>query len=232
MTAINMRPDDVASEGNAMSFALRKMIGDYAFIDIVQVMAVTGDTLTVKSLLHPVTANNEKIDGVSVFQIPYLRLQRGESAVIMDPVAGDIGLMAVCDKDTSNVRATKAESAPASRRQHSSADGVYLTGIASLNGDPSQYVKFSNSGIEVVSPVTVTVSAPTIELNGENQVSINTPAIVLNGAIQQGDGSYGGNATFGGSITAEGEVQGSGINLSTHVHGGVESGGSTTQGPQ
>ena len=150
----------------------------------------------------------------------------------MDPMPGDIGLMAVCDKDITNVKSTKAESPPGSKRQHSSADGVYLTGIASLNGDPSQYVKFSNSGIEVVSPVTVTVSAPTIELNGESQVSINAPAIVLNGAIQQGDGSYGGNATFGGSITAEGEVQGNGINLSTHVHGGVESGWSTTQGPQ
>ncbi|MCZ5831955.1 hypothetical protein O5345_06120 [Escherichia coli] len=39
-----------------------------------------------------------------LYDLPVWRLQRGNSAVIMDPVAGDIGLIAICDKDTSLVR--------------------------------------------------------------------------------------------------------------------------------
>ncbi|WP_233471672.1 hypothetical protein [Enterobacter asburiae] len=49
--------------------------------------------------------------------------------------------------------------------------------------------------------------------------------------LTQGSGSFGGNATFGGTITATGEVTGNGIHLSTHKHGGVETGGGQTSTP-
>ena len=41
-----------------------------------------------------------------------------------------------------------------------------------------------------------------------------------------------GNVTVQGTITASGDVVGGGISLENHVHGGVQSGGSTTDKPQ
>jgi len=41
-----------------------------------------------------------------------------------------------------------------------------------------------------------------------------------------------GNVTVSGSITASGDVTAGGISLESHTHGGVQSGGSSTSGPQ
>ncbi len=40
------------------------------------------------------------------------------------------------------------------------------------------------------------------------------------------------NITTSGSIVADGDVTGAGVSLSSHTHGGVQSGGSVTGGPQ
>lgn len=231
MSRPNQKPADISSEGNALAFALRKMIGDYAFIDVVTVLEINDGTLTVQSLLHGLTTNNERIDNEPVYGVPYLRLQRGASAVIMDPVPGDIGLMAVCDKDITNVKKTKSEASPASKRQHSKADGIYLTGIASLNGEPSQYVHFRDDGIDIVSPLVVSVEAPTIQLNGDNQVEINSPSIILNGAVEQGNGSNAGAATFQNGASTPEDFTAGNISLKTHRHSGVQTGSGTSGTP-
>ncbi|HHK8045318.1 TPA: oxidoreductase, partial [Serratia marcescens] len=149
--------------------------------------------------------------------------------VIMDPVEGDIGLLLCCDRDITNVRGEKKESLPASLRVHNKSDGIYLGGV--LNAEPSQYVKFSNGGIDIVSPLVVLVNGKTVVVNADDKISLNAPIIEANGQLAQGSGSFGGNATFGGAITATGEVTGNGIHLSTHKHGGVETGGGQTSTP-
>ena len=231
MSKPNQRPVDVSSEGNALAFSLKNMIGQYSFIDIVRVVEVTGSTITVISLLHGLTTDSTKIENEPIYGVPYLRLQRGASAVIMDPVADDVGLMAVCDRDITNVKATKTDSAPNSKRMHSATDAIYLTGIASLNSEPNQYVHFRDDGIDVVSPLAVTISSPTIELNGDNLVSLNAPQIVLNGQITQGAGSHAGAATFTNGATTPQDFTAGSIGLKTHRHSGVQTGGGNTGAP-
>lgn len=231
MGKVNQKPSDLASDGNALSSALRTMIGNYSFIDIVRVEEVTGNTLTVRSLLLGMSVDKTKIDNEAIHNIPYLRLQRGLSAVIMDPVVGDIGLMAVCDKDATNVKASGEESIPATLRTHSAADGVYLTGIASLNADPTQYARFTEAGIDIVSPVKVTVTGPDIAINGDSKVEINSPDIILNGPISQGAGSYAGAAHFKNTVTSDTEVSVGNIHLTSHGHSGVQGGSDNSGGP-
>lgn len=231
MGKVNQKPSDLASAGNALSSALRTMIGNYSFIDIVRVEEVTGKTLTVRSLLLGISVDKTKIDNEAIHNIPYLRLQRGLSAVIMDPVVGDIGLMAVCDKDATNVKASGEESIPATLRTHSAADGVYLTGIASLNTDPTQYARFTEAGIEIVSPVKVTVTGPDIAINGDSKVEINSPDIILNGPVSQGSGSFAGAAHFKNEVISDTEVSVGDIRLTGHRHSGVQSGGSNSGAP-
>src|SRR5262249_24754419 len=95
-----------------------------------------------------------QVDGVgnqtphgTVFGLPYLRLQGGSNAVIMDPQVGDIGIAVVADRDISAVKSSKGQANPGSRRRFSLADGIYIGGI--LNGTPKQYITFTSAGVKM-----------------------------------------------------------------------------------
>lgn len=64
----------------------------------------------------------------------------------------------------------------------------------------------------------VTVSA--------SSVTINAPSITLNGDV-----TITGAVSVAQTVNAAGGVTGAGVSLSTHTHGGVESGGKRTSGP-
>lgn len=227
----SFKPQDVNCEANINEFIFNTLMSRHSFVQLVIVKKVkAGPLLDVMPLVSGFSADGSRVDNSTVFNVPVWRLQRGASAVIMDPIEGDIGLMLCCDRDITKVRDEKKESLPASKRVHSKSDGIYLGGV--LNAEPSQYVKFANDGIDIVSPLVVQVNGNTVVVNADEKISLNAPIIEANGQLTQGSGSYAGDATFGGSITATGEVTGKGIPLSTHRHGGVESGSSTTQGPQ
>ncbi|EIC83977.1 phage P2 baseplate assembly protein gpV [Serratia sp. M24T3] len=196
-----MMAHDSASEANSLAYVFKKLLRQATFIEIVIVESVDSDakTCVVKPLVTPVNAANEEIDSQSVSGIPYFRLQMGSSAIIINPQAGDMGLMLVCDEDISNVLSGKAAATAATGQRHSRQFGVYLGGIGLLNGDPTEYIEFTGSGINIVAP---------------NGLKID------------------GTVTTTSTITAEGEVTGNGIALSSHVHGGVESGGSETDKPE
>ena len=70
-----------------------------------------------------------------------------------------------------------------------------------------------------------TINGKTIQLNGSTSISLNSPQINLNGAIN-GGGSGGANATFSGDVKAKG------VSLTTHVHTGVQAGNTTSGQPQ
>lgn len=227
----SFKPQDVNCEANINEFIFNTLMSRNAFIQLVIVNKVKdGPLLDVTPLVSGFAADGSRNSNTPVFNVPVWRLQRGASAVIMDPVEGDIGLMLCCDRDITNVRNEKKESLPASLRVHNKSDGIYLGGV--LNGEPSQYVKFANDGIDIVSPLVVQVNGNTVIVNAEDKISLNAPIIEANGQLTQGSGSFGGNATFGGTITATGEVTGNGVPLSTHIHGGVEHGSDTTSPPQ
>ena len=85
-------------------------------------------------------------------------------------------------------------------------------------------VTINISGNADITAAQTTITAPTNTINGN---------LIVNGNITgSGNLSLGGSGTCGGSMTCSGDVTGSGISLSGHVHGGVESGPSTTGGPQ
>lgn len=59
--------------------------------------------------------------------------------------------------------------------------------------------------------------------------------LIVGGAVMEiaaGKLTFQGDIEVTGQITATGDVIGQGISLGTHVHGGVEAGGSLTDGPQ
>lgn len=74
------------------------------------------------------------------------------------------------------------------------------------------------------------VSCENFTVNAQ-AIVLTAPTIELNGQIT-GGGSGGATATFTGDINASGDVTAGGISLQTHVHGGIQPGGSDTGAPK
>lgn len=154
----NVRPSDVSSEANSLSFALKQMLNRATFIELVQVVAVGDKVCTVKPLIAQQKVDGSKIQTTAVENIPYFQLQMGSSAIIIKPQKGDIGILLCCDKDTSNVLKNKAESLAATNFTHSRKNGVYLGGVGLLNNDPNEYIEFTGNGINIVGNIKLTGS--------------------------------------------------------------------------
>jgi phage baseplate assembly protein gpV len=80
---------------------------------------------------------------------------------------------------------------------------MYLGGL--LNGVPTSYIQFTTAGINITSPTKVTITAPTIALEGA--------------------------VTMSQTLTVAEDATANGISLDTHVHGGVATGGGETGVP-
>jgi hypothetical protein len=208
---------------NALNFMVRMIMGQMATATVVKVLAVTnaGGVSAVGSVdVLPLVA---QIDGAGnatphapIYGVPYMRLQGGADAVILDPKVGDLGLAVFASRDISAVKATKGAANPGSFRQFSLSDALYLGGF--LNGVPTQYVRFSATGVEIVTPGVVNVQAG-------GTVTITSPDIELHGPVHI-TGALTGDST----AAFTGAVSGDGRSLTTHKHTGVTTGAGTSGG--
>jgi len=202
----------------------------------------------VTPLVNQLDGQGNPTPHVTIYNVPYFRLQGGTNGIIIDPQKGDIGVAVFASRDISQVKSTKKQGNPGSHRQYSFADGMYLGGM--LNGTPTQYIQFSTAGIRIHSPTRVKIDAPdvlieaqTVEINASTSTTVTTPtftvngATVLNGPLTQGAGDGGGAATMQGplhvieDVTVDADVVASGTSLHNHVHGGVQPGGGNTEAP-
>ncbi|MDI3361139.1 Gp138 family membrane-puncturing spike protein [Lelliottia sp. V89_10] len=231
MNLFTNRPQDTSSEANAQQFLMHQFLMGKAFITLAIVTAVndSGEVVSIKPMVDGFTGGGDRIPSGVISGVPVWRLQRGASAVIMPPVVGDIGLIAICDRDITAVKATKDAALPGSNRTHSYSDAIYLGGV--LNAEPSQYVKFSNDGIDIVSPLLVNVNGNVVSINAESRAEINAPQILLNGQVGQGEGSYAGTAHFKNKVTSDVDFQAGDISLVGHRTSGVQTGGGTSGTP-
>jgi hypothetical protein len=223
-----LRPATLWGVYNNIRFVIEQALANVQTATIVKVVACSNSggispvgTVDVQILANQVSigAGGQMVGTphLTMYGLPYLRVQGGANAIIIDPQPGDIGIAVFASRDITNVKSTKAQANPGSFRTHDFADGMYLGGL--LNGIPVQYVQFGSGGVTIVSPDTITLQAPNI---------------VLQGAVAQG----GGNVTMAEDLTVGGDVvadlTGStfdGIPFATHEHIGVTSGSSNTGGP-
>jgi len=124
----------------------------------------------VTPLVNQIDGQGNATPHVTIYNVPYLRIQGGTSAIILDPKAGDIGVCVFASRDITKVKSTKKQANPGSWRQYSFSDGLYLGGM--LNGTPEQYIQFNATG--------VTITAPSVTINANVQVN---GAIVATGNV-------------------------------------------------
>lgn len=203
---------DFQSFGSRFSanwFLVQQALAQIESATLVLVKGVTSDgalaiagTVDVQPMVNQIDGNNNAVPHGIVYGLPYFRMQGGANAVIIDPEVGDIGLAIMANRDTSRVRATKAPANPGSRRRFDFSDGIYVGGL--LNGIPTQFLRFSASGIELVSTTGIKLHAPTVTIEATN---LNITA----------DVAITGNLTVTGAIIA-GSGGADQVGLQTHLH--------------
>lgn len=233
-------PSSTWGEFNNMAFMVQQALGKMQTATLVRIESCTNSGglspvgyVDVTPLVNQLDGQGNPTPHVTIYNVPYFRLQGGANGVIIDPQKGDIGVAVFASRDISQVKTTRKQGNPGSHRQYSFADGMYLGGM--LNGTPTQYVQFSAAGIRIHSPTAIILEAPdiqlnaaTVEINGTTSTTVTTPtftvngATVLNGTVSQ---TGGGSATFSGDVTAQG------TSVHNHRHSGVTAGGSQTGTP-
>lgn len=87
-----------SSEYNAQDFMISQMLGRIATAEPVRVVAVSGSGVSpvgfvdVQPLINLVTGEQKAQEQSVLFKLPYLRIQGGKNALVIDPQPGDIGL--------------------------------------------------------------------------------------------------------------------------------------------
>lgn len=161
------------SELNAMDFVIRRVLGRTATATLVQVKAVRSagevaavGTVDVQPMVAMLDGKGQATAHGTIYDVPFVRLQGGVNAVIIDPVVGDIGICVFASHDLSSVKANKAPSNPGSRRRFSMSDGLYIGGV--LNGTPEQYIRFTSDGDVEIKPASkVTILGDVIVTGGD-----------------------------------------------------------------
>jgi hypothetical protein len=179
----NLTPSDAASDIGRTDFIIRSIMSGLRTAIPVKVISCSNvggvspiGYLTVQPMVSSLNGAGQAIPHGQIQNVPYMRIQGGTNAVIIDPVAGDIGIATICDRDISSVKKSKGISAPGSNRKNSMADMVYLMTI--IGAAPTQYVQFNSSGITVNSPNAVTINAPNVKIGatGETLQALVTAA--------------------------------------------------------
>jgi hypothetical protein len=168
-----LRSANTWGEYNNIHFAVQQALAKMQTATLVKVVSCTNSGGVSPVGLVDVLPMVNQIDGLgnatphtTVHNIPYLRIQGGTNAIIIDPQAGDVGICVFASRDISKVKTTKTQANPGSFRQYSFSDGMFLGGV--LNGVPSQYVMFGSSGITMHSPTAIILESPVLTHNGVN----------------------------------------------------------------
>ncbi len=180
---------DTDTEYAALRFIITSILARVATTIPVKVISCSNQgglsawgTVSVQPLVAQVSGDNTAVQHGQLFNLPYLRIQGGTNAIIMDPQPGDIGAACFCSRDISSLKQQTAIDQikggsivgvpPASARQYSMSDGIYMGGM--LNAVPVQYIRFASNEIEVVSPTKIKLTAPTVEISASTEVKITS----------------------------------------------------------
>ncbi len=183
-------PADVSGRYPALVKIIQALINRVATANLVTVISCTNDggfspigTVTVQIMVNQVNPAGQPQEHGEIFDVPYYRLQGGTKAVILDPQPDDIGLAIFAMRDITNVKNSAQISNPASRRVYDYTDALYMG--CYQGGTPISYVQFEDSGaINIVSPVEVKTTAPTIETDSTT-TNVNASQNINETALQQ-----------------------------------------------
>ena len=155
----------------ALEFLVEQMMSRVNVCTPVKVVAVHSGgrtavvgTVDVTPLVNQQTVLGESIPHTTIYGIPFIRLQGGTSALIIDPQIGDLGFCLFADSDISNVKATGAAGVPPTFRKFDMADGLYIGGWG-IKQTPKQWVLIDEDGVDIQAGPDGTLNEAAKEMN-------------------------------------------------------------------
>lgn len=246
-----------STEYNAVAFQIQRALSEISTAEPVTVGGVDipdpkGPVgfVDVTPLTKIVDGEGKGVAQGTQYKLPYLRIQGGKNALIIDPQPGDNGLAVYAMRDTESLKETRGGDGPVnpgSGRTLDQGDGFYLGGF--LNAAPERWVWVHDDGIELEGVDNIHTHGKITVMDAEDGWTVNAPAgaiingdLTVNGSITwtgTATGKDGGKAQFSNGITVDaggientGGIMDNGKNVgSTHAHGGVAPGGGNTGEP-
>lgn len=201
-------------------------------------------------LVCPVDNWKNTLSPATLAKLPYFRPQAGKAAIIMDPQPGDKAIMVSLKRDSSAVATGKDDPVqPGSHRTFDQADSYLINGFLGVppeiwlkldpvSGDIELSTKSANVEIscrEAGDMVIKTKSGNiTIQAGngGEGDITLDGRVIMTRTAhILNKYNEEGGSQFKGGFTNTGGVVRSNNVTLETHLHKGVQTGGSNTGTP-
>lgn len=223
---------------SAQNFAVEALLKKLHTAQPVRVEAVYQDPATglvgyvdVLPLLRQVDGEGQTHDPSPLYRQPFLRIQGGKNAVVVNPRPGDIGLSVFADRDCSVVSGTRQTAQPGSPRFMDAGDGWYLGGF--LNGAAERFILVADDGIRIEGVASLDMHGERTVITAEAGCTINAD-VLINGNLTWTGTAQGpaGPAQFSGGVSnTGGEIASNGIVLENHAHSGVTPGGGTSGGP-
>lgn len=140
---------------NAMAFMVEQLMSRMNTCTPVKVVAVHSNgrsgvvgTVDVTPLVNQRTVTGESIEHTTIFGVPFIRMQGGSAAFIVDPQEGDLGVCIFASRDISSFKDTGDASVPPTARQYDMADGIYIGGW-NMKTAPQRFVVVDDAGIQI-----------------------------------------------------------------------------------
>lgn len=169
---LNARPEQTVAGAAQDMYIINNLIANIHTMMPVKILSVTvpSDDLApigrceVLPLVQQIDGSNNVYPMGKIINVPYLRVQGGKNAIVIDPQVGDVGLCGFCERDISIVKRTGDVSAPDTRRKYDINSAVYM--FSMMSGVPEQYIHFKSSGIDIKSTGVVNINGLNILPDG------------------------------------------------------------------
>ncbi|MEE8658285.1 hypothetical protein CGLAMM_10780 [Acetobacteraceae bacterium EV16G] len=213
----SMRPFDSAQSFNAINSLIRRMLMMMGADTLVKVVAVNAEgtdvlgSVDVLPLVMQQTGDGHAVPHDVIYNVPYIRVQGGKTAIILDPQVGDIGAIMICGRDISGVKETRAASHPRTFRMHDASDAIYIGGL--LNTRPETYIKLENDEITILAEDTTLRS----RLDVTEAMTVRKSARFDDGVQVQGLTSLKGDAEVGGKLRVATGASGQFTTMNGHM---------------
>ena len=201
-------PSCMVDDFNMLMYLVNTSLRGINTIDVVRVESVNieNKTITVLPVVQRANANGNPIPEGPIYGIKYIQWQYGSNMIKAVPEVGDIGIIVVCKKDISSIESGLV----GSYREFSISDGIYIGGLFGFNKEPTQFIEFTENGIIITTPKTLTVNATEnvvingvdVEVNASGKANVVASEVNLGaeGGVaiaRQGDSVVAGSTVIG-----------------------------------
>lgn len=211
---------------NIIQSAIKDALADTHTATVGRVVAVNETTVDIQPVINAVY-NGEDIVLPVFAEVPLINLQGGTSYLHMPVAVGDYGLVFFTERSFDRWYAGTDEVRPPELRMHDYSDGFAIVGVN------------NQAGALVIPDVINMIGDALVSGDHDRQGdTMHTGDYILTGEmIINGNLTVNGNITCSGTLTVPNIVASTGatiggIPFGSHTHGGVQTGGGNTGGPQ